>query len=350
MTVAANYPRDCWYVAATSDEVGGAPVGRTLLDLPVVLYRTGDGEVAALADRCAHRGFPLSRGRLEGDLLVCGYHGLRYDASGACVRVPSQENVPPRLCVQAYPVVERAPYVWIWLGDPRRSRLTAIPDLPWLTGDDWAASGTTVSVAANYMLVHEHYLDLTHIPEVHPRETPVGMEEIPPFDQVLVSETSATYERQLPTAPLADWEAEWTGLPRDRTYERRHRARFLSPAVLVDAWEIDTGPEHWPEIARVQAVTPESPTTTHLFWQVARNHAVERELIGRHMHEVFMEVLRADVEVIETVQATVGYQASSAGVHIGADAGVLRVRRIIAGMLAAEAGQSSRFGAVRERA
>ena len=37
-----------WYVAAVSDEIGETPLARTLLDEPVVLYRTPDGGIAAL--------------------------------------------------------------------------------------------------------------------------------------------------------------------------------------------------------------------------------------------------------------------------------------------------------------
>jgi len=346
----ANYPLDCWYIAATSGEVGATPIGRTLLDQPVVLYRTQDDEVAALADRCPHRGYPLSRGRRDGDVIVCGYHGMRFDPSGACVKVPSQANVPSNACVRSFPVREREPFVWIWLGDARRSTLSPIPDLPWLTDSGWAASGTVTRIAANHMLVHEHYLDLTHIPEVHPAETPEGMEELPPLDQVVVSEISASYERQLPTAPLADWEAEWTRLPRDRTYERRHRTRFLSPAVLVDSWEIDTATDPRPEVARVHGITPESPTTTHLFWHVARNEGTDSELVGRHLHETLEAVMRVDVDVIETVQAAVGYEGSRAGLRVGADAGVIRVRRIVEGMIDSEAGRRSRFRTARSRA
>lgn len=342
-----NYPVDCWYVAAMSSDVAHQPLGRMLLDRPVVLYRTGTGELVALEDRCAHRRYPLSEGRVDGDELVCGYHGLRYDATGMCVKVPSQLNVPYQACVRRYPVVDRPPYVWIWLGEPRRSALSAIPDLPWLAPPEWAFSGTTVDVAANFMLLHEHYLDLTHIPEVHPQETPEGLEELHGFDEIIISETSATYERQLPPAPLAEWEADWTGLPRDRTYDRRHQATFISPAVLVDSWAIDDGTDHHPEVARVQAVTPETATTTHMFWQLARNHEIDRAAVGQHLRDVLEAVMRIDVGVVEKIQATVGYQASTGGIRIGADAGILRVRRIVASMVAHESGAAARFGATR---
>ena len=89
------YLRNAWYVAAWGEEIGSAPLGRTLLGEPVVLYRGADGKAVALADRCCHRGLPLSMGRVEGDRIRCGYHGLVFDPQGICVEVPGQPKIPP---------------------------------------------------------------------------------------------------------------------------------------------------------------------------------------------------------------------------------------------------------------
>ena len=59
------FPRNHWYVAAWSHEIGRRPLGRILLNEPVVFFRKQDGAVAALEDRCAHRGYPLHRGVLS---------------------------------------------------------------------------------------------------------------------------------------------------------------------------------------------------------------------------------------------------------------------------------------------
>src|SRR4051794_41865073 len=114
-----NYPFNCWYVAATSDEVGRDLLARRLLGIPVVLYRSSSGDVVAMEDRCVHRAYPLSEGRLDGDRLVCGYHGFAYDPHGKCVHVPSQDNVPPGGGVGAYPLHKQPPVVLIWLREPR---------------------------------------------------------------------------------------------------------------------------------------------------------------------------------------------------------------------------------------
>jgi vanillate O-demethylase monooxygenase subunit len=336
-----NYPRNCWYVAARSDEVGRELLARQLLDRPVVLFREQSGAVIALEDRCAHRAYPLSKGRLDGDRLVCGYHGFEYDTSGACVRVPSQAQVAYGVCVHAFPVREQPPFVWIWMGEPGRSAMASTPHLPWLE-EGWASSGTGVRVAANYMLVHEHYLDLTHIMEMHRAQAPPELDALPPLDRVNVSETSVTYSRGIPPSGLADWEAEATGLPRDRDYARHYQGTFLSPAVTVESWDIDDGNGKLYSQARIQAVSPESPTSTHLFWEFARNYETERELVGRHLNAEFEPVMRQDVEVLETIQAHAGYEAAARGAHVSADAGVLKVRAIVRAMLAAEASPTTR--------
>ena len=332
----ANYPRDCWYVAAVSDEIGRAPLGRRLLDRRVVLYRQESGEIVALADQCGHRGYPLSKGHVKGDNIECGYHGFQYDPTGACVKVPSQPHPPYGACVARYPVREVAPFVWIWLGAPGRSEGRPLPALPWLTGQDWASSGTSLRVNANYLLVHEHYLDLTHIPWVHPQETPPTIGSVAPLDEIEVSETSVTFSRGMPVAPLADWEAAATCLPRDRDYHRRHYGTFISPAVLVEGWDLFGADGQAFGQVRIQAVTPETPCSTHLFWQFARNYSLDDEQVGQGLHEVFERVMRVDVGVVETIQDTVGEAVAANGFRVSADAGVLKVRGIVESMLTQE--------------
>src|ERR1700692_2284553 len=95
--------RNFWYVAAYGHEVTRSPFGRIILGEPIVFFRTEDGTPVALEDRCAHRHLPLSMGRLVGDLLQCHYHGLCYDGTGQCVKVPGQEAIPPAARVKAYP-------------------------------------------------------------------------------------------------------------------------------------------------------------------------------------------------------------------------------------------------------
>ena len=102
------FVRNCWYVIAWDHEIppeqaNGKIFTRTVLGEPIVVYRTGARQAAAngtgtgfvaLADRCCHRGAPLSKGRLEGDNLRCGYHGLLFNPQGQCIEVPGMASAP----------------------------------------------------------------------------------------------------------------------------------------------------------------------------------------------------------------------------------------------------------------
>ena len=118
--------RNCWYVAGWSKDYEQKLHAQKLLGDNVVLYRQADGTPVALEDACPHRKLPLSDGALDGDRVVCGYHGLTFDCSGKCVEAPTQrENIPKRAVVKSYPVQDRYNLLWIWMGDPDK----ADPDL-----------------------------------------------------------------------------------------------------------------------------------------------------------------------------------------------------------------------------
>ena len=123
--------KNAWYVAAWDTEVSDSPFSRVILNEPVVLFRTPNG-VAALENRCCHRALPLSMGKVLENHIQCGYHGLEFDASGKCVKVPGQSKIPPGAKVRSYPVVERWGMIWIWTGDPSKADKNLLPDWWWL--------------------------------------------------------------------------------------------------------------------------------------------------------------------------------------------------------------------------
>ncbi|MBJ8343878.1 Rieske 2Fe-2S domain-containing protein [Antrihabitans sp. YC2-6] len=336
----ANYPAKCWYVAATSDELGDTSLGRRLLGHDVVLWRSGSGQPVALADRCAHRGFPLSHGRSDGDRLICGYHGCTYEPDGRCVHIPTQHRVPPGMRVQAFPVLEEPPFVWIWLGPPTAASANRPPRTPWLSDNEWSTFAGNWIVQANYLMLHEHYLDFSYAPVVHRSDVPPGMDRLPVFDEVEVTETAVSYTRLLQEAPLAKWEAEATGLDPAQPYVRRERGTFASPAMHIQRWEIDAGDQAYRHI-RTHAITPETPTSTHVFMQASRNYAPDSAAVTTVLRTLSDDLVRRDSEVLEMAAARVGYDGWRSGVEFQADAAALRARRIVAVMLAKEAGRST---------
>jgi phenylpropionate dioxygenase-like ring-hydroxylating dioxygenase large terminal subunit len=160
--------RDCWYIAGWSDDfAAGAPVARTILGEPIVVYRSECGDIAALEDRCCHRLAPLSKGRIEGADLRCMYHGLKFGPSGQCVEIPGQSVVPPHARVRAYPAVEQDCWVWLWMGDPALADPALIPRALNHGDPDWYMQTGRLAYEANYELVNDNLLDLSHLSYVH---------------------------------------------------------------------------------------------------------------------------------------------------------------------------------------
>lgn len=335
-----NYPYNCWYVAALSDEVGPGLLARRLLDIPVLLYRRGSGEVVAMEDRCIHRAYPLSAGRRDGDRVICGYHGFGYDPDGCLVDVPSQENVPPGARVRSYPVSEQAPFVWIWLGDPGVAALRPPPRVPWYTESGWAGTAEVLHTAANYLLLHEHYLDLTDVFVMHPEVVPPDIEVLPALDEVEVSERSVSYSRSMPPSRPAPWEAEITGLAADTTGTRREEGTFVSPGLHVQHYVIapEVGETH--ELLRIQGFTPESPGATHVFLQMARNFAAGDERVAQFLQTMFHDWALRDFVVLETIQDRLSQRGEPRrDINVKADRAAVRARRIAMEMVDEESGR-----------
>ncbi|TSE00428.1 Rieske 2Fe-2S domain-containing protein [Skermania sp. ID1734] len=335
-----NYPFNCWYVAATSGEVGEDFLARRLLDVPVLLYRRSTGEVVAMEDRCIHRAFPLSAGRRDGDRVVCGYHGFSYEPDGCLAHVPSQENLPPGARVRTYPIFEKAPFVWIWLGEPGAAALRPPPRVPWYgDGTGWASTDEVLKVGANYLLLQEHYLDLTDVFVMHPEVVPPDIDVLPALDEVEVSERSVSYSRSMPPSRLAPWEADVTGLPEDTLATRREEGRFVTPALHVQHYSIDLDDGSAHELLRIQGFTPETPDSTHVFLQMARTYAKDDERVADFLRTMFHDWALRDSVVLEAIQSRLGDRGEPRrDINVKADRAAVRARRIAMDMVDDESG------------
>ena len=336
----SNYPKKCWYVAATSDEIIDSPLARRILGEDIVLWRGASGRVTALENRCAHRAFPLSHSSVDGDRLICGYHGCTYDANGDCVSVSSQPHVPSGMRVRAFPLLEEPPFVWIWLG-PRAAAEGDQPPRPeWINDPTWTTFASTWQVHANYLMLHEHYLDFSYAPVVHETVLPPGIERMPAFDDVEVTETTVSYSRRLPEAPLAEWEADVTGLDPTLTYKRRETGTFVSPAMHFQRWDIEASTGEVYSNIRTHGITPETENSTHVFMHVSRNYRTDRDATTTYLSMFVADVARRDTSILEAVSRHSGYDRWRSGAEFQADTAALRARRIISVMLANEAGRS----------
>jgi phenylpropionate dioxygenase-like ring-hydroxylating dioxygenase large terminal subunit len=345
---AETFPNNCWYMAAHSAEVDRSLLDRELLGRPVVLYRQDSGQVVALDDRCAHRGMPLSAGHLEGDDVVCGYHGFRFSPNGTCVGVPSQGPVPYGACVRSYQVREESPVVWIWMGDPTKSQERMPPSLPWLHGDEWAFSGHQTHVEAGYMSLHENGLDLTHFPYVHPDLSPPMLDTVPPPVQLQVSELSVSYSRTFAPAPPPAWLVVGTSLDSGQTYVQREVGTFVSPALLLKFFDLEEptpvgdarGESHTSPLHRtvyIRGFTPATASTTHVFSWIARNYELGDSTVTEQLRSMDAQLLEQDRHIVERLQLhTDRYGRVEPAALANSDLAAIKAAEIVQDMLARE--------------
>lgn len=336
----SHYPRECWYVAATIDEFGDNLLARRILGTPVVLYRLADGSVVALEDRCAHRPYPLSAGHRDGDRIVSGYHGITYDSDGTCVLVPSQDKPPLGARVRAFPVHLSGPFVWVWMGTPGSASLRTFPATPELTsGYGWSSTGERRDVAAGFMLLHEHYLDLTNVFEMYSEMVPPGIEVLPPLEEVEISEVSVSYSRELPKAPLAPWEAAVSGLDSAEEFDRCEAGTFVTPGLHRQTYTIfgPDGPAF--ELVRLHGFTPQTPSLTRVFLQLAWRGKAVTENASQRLSEVFRVMADRDSKVLEMMQRCLDEEESPRRYfNVKADRAAVRARRIVQTMIDEERG------------
>jgi phenylpropionate dioxygenase-like ring-hydroxylating dioxygenase large terminal subunit len=158
--------RPYWYPVALSEEVADKPVATSLLGERIVVYRAA-GAVRALRDLCLHRGTPLSLGWIDGDELVCAYHGWGYAPTGACVRIPSLppgRAIPPKAQVVAFTAAEKDGLVWVALEEPKGP----IPTWPESEAPGYRRIWTQYHWNANAARAIENVMDFAHFPWVHP--------------------------------------------------------------------------------------------------------------------------------------------------------------------------------------
>jgi phenylpropionate dioxygenase-like ring-hydroxylating dioxygenase large terminal subunit len=159
--------RHCWQPVARVEDLVDGPQRAILLDEPLAVFLNESGEPAVVADRCAHRGAPLSMGKVCGNSVQCSYHGWEWAGDGSCTRIPSladQRHIPPLARIPSYPARLHWGLVWTTLEEP----LTDVPDVPWFDPDDWTwGHGTPFELPVAFGLMIENFRDVSHFAFVH---------------------------------------------------------------------------------------------------------------------------------------------------------------------------------------
>ena len=344
---APRFPLNAWYAAAWDHEIRRELFGRTICNQKMVLFRRTDGTVAALEDACWHRLLPLTKGRLEGDEVVCGYHGLVFNAEGRCVHMPSQETLNPSACVRTFPVVERHRFVWVWPGDPALADPALVPDLHWNHDPAWAADGKLIHARCDYRLVVDNLMDLTHETFVH--GSSIGNRAVAEAPFVAThGDRTATITRWMEGIDAPPFWRAQLGRPGD--VDRWQIIRFEAPAtIVIDVGVAPTGTGA-PDGDRSQGVngmvlntlTPETDRTCHYFWAFARNYRITEQLLTHQLREGVAGIFREDELILEAQQQAIDEHPDHVFYNLNIDAGSMWARRLIDRMVAAEGGDPAK--------
>jgi phenylpropionate dioxygenase-like ring-hydroxylating dioxygenase large terminal subunit len=337
------YVRNAWYVAAWERELTAQPLPVTLLGERVVLFRTASGRFAALEDACVHRKLPLSMGRVRGDEIECGYHGLKFDAAGRCTHIPCAERIPRNAFVRSYPIEARYGLLWIWMGEAARASPDSIMAVAHFDDPGWArTAGDDMRVDCNYLYVTDNLLDPSHVAWVHQSTFGDVACEATPVS-IIAKDTglaAARWMHDTAVAPLYRQFVRFSGrCDRLQHYEVQFPSQALIKAVFVPAGAGAADAESHPEAFVMDSynlLTPVDATHTRYFWfQVynARADAASAAAMAAGVRTAFEE----DRVILNAVQR--GFDGATSGnIDIAIDSAPLRFRRRIRALIDAEQG------------
>lgn len=339
------FVRNCWYAAGWSRDFAQDRVaGVTMLNEPIVVYRKSDGGAVALQDRCCHRFAPLSMGRLEGDDLRCMYHGLKFAPSGKCIEIPGQSKIPPQAYVRRYPIVDKYSVAWIWMGDPAIADESLIPDFVGVDDPHWAMKPGRMDYNANYFLINDNLLDLSHIAFLHRKSlgatfTPEGV-------------SRPTVTRMARGVRIQNWinsgPSRMVPSIREGRVDIFQTYDFMIPGVFLLRADFypegtasmfpgrePTGVELIHRQFTCQAVTPLTDDRTCYFFAYGP-WAKEAELIDA-FYQLGLKAFNEDRTMIEAQQKNLNISPEARMLTIAIDSGPAQFRRMMEELMRAEA-------------
>lgn len=337
------YLRNAWYVAGWSREFGRDLRAETYLGENIVFYRTEKGMPVALEDACPHRKLPLSKGRLRGDDLECGYHGLTFDCLGRCVAAPTQpDRIPDRARVRSYPVADRYRLLWIWMGDPEQADEDLIFPVANYDNPQWGCTdGGTLDIDCNYLWIVDNLLDPSHVAWVHVTSFAGAGTDDEPL-KVEKTDTGVLVSRWISGKPPSPYYAglvKFEGnCDRLQHYEMCFPAIGLNKSIYTPEGtggpDMQVVPETFINIS-YNFMTPIDENRTRYVWFQHRNTDPDNSEVSRVMNEGAYMAFEEDRDILVSVHR--GMESKSTpNIDLGLDAGAKLFRLALDRQIAAE--------------
>ncbi|MEH2549350.1 phenylpropionate dioxygenase-like ring-hydroxylating dioxygenase large terminal subunit [Bradyrhizobium sp. AZCC 2262] len=335
-----RYVRNTWYPLAWSHDITRTLTRRTVIEQNVVLYRSSDGSVVALDDLCPHRMLPLSLGRLKGDAIECGYHGMTFDGAGKCIRVPGQNVIPRNAVVRSYPTGERLGLVWIWMGDPELADRSKIFDLPEFHDPNWSVVfGDALHNQSNYLNLADNLCDPSHVSFVHSGSLGNAASEDIPVQSERDGEKILVW-RWVPDAPpigIFQNYRKFSG-----NVDRWHYYHYYAPSIAVidfgtapaGSIPVDGDRNRGMRIFAGHFITPVDERTSIDHWLHIRNFNQDDPDVASQLNSDFRAVFDEDRLILEALHREEEARPDFKRINLAIDAAPNKMRRIVDDMIA----------------
>ena len=340
--------KEAWYCAGWLSDLADKPTAITICGEEIAIYQDSRGQPVAVENRCPHRFAPMAQGRVVGDLIECPYHGLQFDAQGACALNPhGQQLIPPNARLKTYRLESLHGAIWIWMGDPETADPSLIPPLGFIGDDRYAVLKGHLKVSANYKLLNDNLLDLTHSAYIH--TTTVGL---PPNLAAKVKYTVRTEgnvirsERFLEAVPPTPQFLNSFGAELGDIYS--YLTWYPPSSMLLDLSvvprgthkrSIDDPDEQSVLIPGAHLVVPETEHTAHYFYAVARSadiHDADKNAkMAALSYKTFAEEDRPMIEECYRLMGSVDFWDLHPAI-LESDRGGIMARRILSRLIAAQ--------------
>ncbi|MBI2728049.1 MAG: aromatic ring-hydroxylating dioxygenase subunit alpha [Polaromonas sp.] len=329
--------RNAWYVAAFSNDLQHELLARTFMGEAVVMFRDTAGRAIAMADKCPHRGVPLSLGKLVDGMVRCTYHGIRINSEGQCKHIPCQALIPAQARVATYPVADKHGFTWIWMGDAAQADAALIPDVHWMDDAAWTACGGYHHVGADYQLMNDNLLDLSHESFLHDRT--IGNEAVAEAPvKTVVNAGEVRVHRDIFNCEPPPFYIKATGFT-DRI-NRWHTTIFTPPSFnLIEngSYPANASKDHALERRVIHLTTPETATSCHYFWGVARAYQRDDAALTEFIRQQSSNTFDEDKAMLEAQQRSLGGTGGSAfPVSLCTDIGPIQARKLVQKRVAQE--------------
>jgi phenylpropionate dioxygenase-like ring-hydroxylating dioxygenase large terminal subunit len=308
--------RGYWYPVAYDHEIGESPFQARLFGLPYVVWRPGPGGgLKAAYDECPHRGGRLSQGWVDGDMLVCPYHGWRFDGTGRCALIPALDPrtpIAPRARLTAVTAAARYGLVWLLVGEEREG----IPVLEELDGGYTLIHELKETWSASAPRMIDNALDVSHVSFVH-RGT-VGDPENPRLSDFDVERDGDRIRfKVVYTSKVRGAQVGNVGM--EGVVTRSTEAELIQPFVFKGILGYENGLRH----VLYKTCTPVDDETTLFFQFIGRNDSPPEEK-WPDIISVDRAVQAEDRRILEAIDA-----------DFPLDRMTVEYRRILAGLAAA---------------